>query len=963
MSESIGTEVAQQPLKPCYLFDLTTTAKNKGRMTGIPRTEFSLAKALLELFGEQLEFVIYSSVRGNFYPVPIGCLDHTSCKQLLDSIDNTEQDFAPAEYPSLAGTSFTMFTCGYAWNLHLDYTEALVRFVRTNRGRLCVLVHDLIPYLFPYWIDRANVLKFNSSLSVLSQQADLVVCDSRNTQRDFIAFCETERLAPPESGVIRLGDQPDSSFDRYLWKEDNASSLPLDEPFVLAVGAIQRRKNYELLHAAWKKLIAAKFAVPQLVIVGGCVAGGHEALRMFLEDQEVARHVLIMPNVSDSQLEFLYRNALFTVYPSLYEGWGLPVCESFRLGKICLASDNSSIPEIFPGYPELLSANNADLWAERISHFASDAAARRELEAHIKQNYQPHSWKDTARELRDCLRASCDPGKPGKTQRLPLLKFGDRIDFSQLRSSVYPSSGWKEHESWGRWARGPSAGISFAIEPNQAAKDIYLLITMKCSRGQDVNILVNGSVRETCHVGTELENYICPLCKQDLASGNLEIVLETPQQSSRPVGAIETVVGVSQLSIEPISPMNRQSPGTDIRRVRIPLSAERRSLTVDEPSQTDTRNDSSSADGVARATTGQDHGDRESLTPLQRLRESQERYLNAAHRTRECEKQLRKLPRQIQYRLGAAIVKAIDRPATLLFAPWQVTMLLIEALRGRAARRDQTLNATFQLDGKSSPPPGSNDKRRVVLNPVRASDVWLNCFFNGPQGQRSQFVVRANGRIIRRVKTRTKTFSLIKVDLQDAVPDCPANVSIELEGLPRGDSPPGRCEIVEALVDENDFILIKTPTVEPVTINLNETVLFDSEIVVKDLSSLGFGWKNCDEQGLNSAGPLCELEFRLSTIIEKPELTINLKWKRDSDSAAGIIGRVWAFLKNALFNERTVLISLNDKPLGKATFACDEFEKVQLSSPNFLGGAFAIRFEFERPRRGEYLIIRDLTLR
>ena len=97
----------------------------------------------------------------------------------------------------------------------------------------------------------------------------------------------------------------------------------------------------------------------------------------------------------------MYENCAFTVYPSLYEGWGLPIAESFAFGKPCIASNKSSMPEVGQHYAEYFSPYNADALATLILRYSDT----KYLESRTKllQSYQPNTWDETAKAVRKFL--------------------------------------------------------------------------------------------------------------------------------------------------------------------------------------------------------------------------------------------------------------------------------------------------------------------------------------------------------------------------------------------------------------------------------------------------------------------------------------------------------------------------------------------------------------------------------
>ena len=106
-----------------------------------------------------------------------------------------------------------------------------------------------------------------------------------------------------------------------------------------------------------------------------------------------------MPNVTDTELSDLYRGALFTVYPSFYEGWGLPVAESLAFGKFCLASTAPSLREVGKDWIEYLDPHDEQIWAQKILWFYRHPETILEREKQIENEFTPLPWSKTCREM------------------------------------------------------------------------------------------------------------------------------------------------------------------------------------------------------------------------------------------------------------------------------------------------------------------------------------------------------------------------------------------------------------------------------------------------------------------------------------------------------------------------------------------------------------------------------------
>ncbi len=128
-----------------------------------------------------------------------------------------------------------------------------------------------------------------------------------------------------------------------------------------------------------------------------------ETYWLLRKDSTIENKIIILENTSDEQLAWLYQYSLFTVMPSIYEGWGLPVAESLNYGKVCISSNTSSMPEIASSeIVTFVSPYNTELWLETIvSHNNPQFLDKRQKD--IKRHYKQHSWEDTFKELQQLI--------------------------------------------------------------------------------------------------------------------------------------------------------------------------------------------------------------------------------------------------------------------------------------------------------------------------------------------------------------------------------------------------------------------------------------------------------------------------------------------------------------------------------------------------------------------------------
>jgi hypothetical protein len=169
--------------------------------------------------------------------------------------------------------------------------------------------------------------------------------------------------------------------------------------YVLNVGTVEVRKNHVVLYRAWLHALAHGLEMPHLVIVGRIGWLAQDIAYQIRNDPRVKERIHILTDVDDAQLDWLYRHCAFTVYPSFYEGWGLPIAESLAAGKLCVASATSSMPEVggeLAAYADPLSAED---YARTISDLWTNPERRVAMEDRIRAEYRPVSWDETSRQV------------------------------------------------------------------------------------------------------------------------------------------------------------------------------------------------------------------------------------------------------------------------------------------------------------------------------------------------------------------------------------------------------------------------------------------------------------------------------------------------------------------------------------------------------------------------------------
>lgn len=287
----------------------------------------------------------------------------------------------------------TVLITGKAWD-HPSFMETLRKEKLDHQAKIIQVIYDLIPVFFPHLFGLPLFKPYVEHIFEVGALSDGLLAISESSKKDMLRFCEDMLITPPPIEVIRLGDD----FAKIKPVKPGLKSLKPGN-FILCVGTVEIRKNHQLLYTAYKEGFKRGITMPKLVIVGG--KGWYTGDIMFEFAHDPAfRDLVYIGGRSDQELEWLYQNCRFSIYPSMYEGWGLPVAESLAHGKLCLSSDASSMPEIAGDLIEYFSPYDSAGCLELIHKYLDDKTLQKK-EAQIKKTYQPVTWDDTYDQVKE----------------------------------------------------------------------------------------------------------------------------------------------------------------------------------------------------------------------------------------------------------------------------------------------------------------------------------------------------------------------------------------------------------------------------------------------------------------------------------------------------------------------------------------------------------------------------------
>ncbi len=267
--------------------------------------------------------------------------------------------------------------------------------LRKNHGlKIITCCYDMIPVLYPQYCVSDVANKFVSYFIEIADGSDLILCISKQTQKDLNEKLHQFGAARPLTHILPLGD-----FLHQEKKEEVSKQVQtiLQEPFILFVSTIERRKNHEVLYRAYHLLCReGKTKLPKLVFVGMQGWGVNELLKDIELDPLTKNLIITLNHVNDTELYKLYKSSLFSVFPSLYEGWGLAVGEALSFGKAVISSNRGSLPEIAGDLVRYVDPWDVKAWADEIYKMVHDDDFRAICEEKIRKNFQPKKWSETA---------------------------------------------------------------------------------------------------------------------------------------------------------------------------------------------------------------------------------------------------------------------------------------------------------------------------------------------------------------------------------------------------------------------------------------------------------------------------------------------------------------------------------------------------------------------------------------
>ena len=267
------------------------------------------------------------------------------------------------------------------------------------RARRVVTIHDILPLIElknPGW-EIYNLKRTKRRVRIMLKailKADKIIAVSENTKNDIIRYFS---INPSKISVIYLGK--DVIFRPLKDKEkikETMKKYNISKKFLLCVSAYSSRKNLVRLLVSFQKIRQHNNC--QLVIFGNPLNKGRFLETLDNLSSSVREDVIMTGYIPLEDVVYLYNGAEFFIYPSLYEGFGLPVLEAMSCGCPVITSNTSSLPEVAGDAGILIDPYNLDEMTGAMERLLSDEKLREELKVKGLKRAELFTWEETARK-------------------------------------------------------------------------------------------------------------------------------------------------------------------------------------------------------------------------------------------------------------------------------------------------------------------------------------------------------------------------------------------------------------------------------------------------------------------------------------------------------------------------------------------------------------------------------------
>ncbi|WP_373480371.1 glycosyltransferase family 4 protein [Geminocystis sp.] len=292
-------------------------------------------------------------------------------------------------------------------NIYHSFYHGFPQVIKNNKNIIkFITVHDIIPFLYPHFLGiNGQSLKFDSNFNLKESLDSIdedtwILCVSNSTKNDL---CNYLREKIDQDKVLVIYPAASKLFTPCLDEEKIAItqqkySIP-SAPYILSLSTLEPRKNIEHTIRCFAKLIKQeKIDDLYLVLVGNKGWNYDNIFKTISENSYLQKRIIVTGYIPDEDIAVIYSGALLFVYPSFYEGFGLPPLEAMQCGVPVITSNTSSLAEVVGDAGIMLNPTDVDALCDNMLKIYNDTDWRQNLSLKSKQQAEKFSWAKSVQE-------------------------------------------------------------------------------------------------------------------------------------------------------------------------------------------------------------------------------------------------------------------------------------------------------------------------------------------------------------------------------------------------------------------------------------------------------------------------------------------------------------------------------------------------------------------------------------
>ena len=280
--------------------------------------------------------------------------------------------------------------------------------------KVIVTIHDLSIFAFPQHHTEANYQFVNRNVHQAARRASFIIAVSESTKKEIMRFFHV-----PEEKIAVVYEAAGEIFCNTKFSDDclirMKKKYKINKRYFLSVGSIEPRKNLASALIAFKALLEIRRIDYQFVIAGG-KGWKNESFYQLLKKLNIDDYLVFTGYVPEEDLPALYQGAEVFVYPSFYEGFGLPVLEAMASGTPVITSNTSSLPEVAGNAALLVNPTEIFDLYEAMEALVTNPSLREELKGKGLEQSKKFTWEKTARQTLEIYEKVFDNGRKNRSK-------------------------------------------------------------------------------------------------------------------------------------------------------------------------------------------------------------------------------------------------------------------------------------------------------------------------------------------------------------------------------------------------------------------------------------------------------------------------------------------------------------------------------------------------------------------